>query len=47
MSRDISWIKAAKKEFDTFPLEARKNIARALQIAAEGQMADTAKPMKG
>lgn len=45
--RLISWIKAAKKEFETFPLEVRQKIVRVLKIAAEGEKADIAKPMKG
>ena len=45
--RVISWIKAAQKDFDKFPLEARQKMVRALKIAAEGQKADIAKPMKG
>lgn len=45
--RIISWVRAAQKEFDTFPLGARQKIVRALKIAAEGEKADIAKPMKG
>ena len=45
--RVISWIKAAQKDFDKFPLEARQKIVTALKIAAEGERADIAKPMKG
>jgi phage-related protein len=45
--RVISWIKAAQKEFDSFPLEAKQKFVRALKIAAEGETADLAKPMKG
>ncbi len=44
--RVISWIKAAQKDFEKFPLEARQKMIRALKIAAEGQKADIAKPMK-
>lgn len=43
----ISWIKAAQNDFDKFPLEARQKIVGALKIAAEGEKADIAKPMKG
>lgn len=42
----ISWIKAAQKDFEKFPLEARQKVIRALKIAAQGQKADIAKPMK-
>ena len=45
--RVISWIKAAQKDFEKFPLEARQKMIRALKIAAEGQKADIVKPMKG
>jgi len=43
----ISWIKAAQNDFDKFPLEGRQKIVGALKIAAEGEKADIAKPMKG
>ncbi len=46
-TRAISWVKAARKEFETFPERARTDLQTALTIAAEGRMADTAKPMKG
>ena len=46
-TRPISWIKAAQKDFEEFPEEAQMEILRALTIAAEGQKADIAKPMKG
>ena len=46
-TRPISWIKAARKDFEEFPEEAQLEILRALTIAAEGQKADIAKPMKG
>ncbi len=45
--RPISWIKAARKDFEAFPQGARTKILRALTIAAEGRKADIAKPMKG
>lgn len=46
-TRPISWIKAAKRDFEAFPKGARREILRALTIAAEGQRADIAKPLKG
>ena len=46
-SRRLSWIKAARKEFEKFPLGARREIEIALTLAAEGRKADTAKPVKG
>jgi phage-related protein len=44
-TRPISWIKAARKDFDNFPFEAQTEAARALTILAEGQMPDIAKPL--
>jgi phage-related protein len=46
-TRPISWIKAARKEFERFPLEAQSICLAALTIAAEGAKADIAKPFKG
>ncbi len=50
MSRNtnpISWVKAARKTFETFPEGAQVHVLRALTVAAEGEKADIAKPMKG
>jgi phage-related protein len=47
MSRPISWIKAARKEFDKFPDSAQSICLAALTIAAEGGKSDIAKPMIG
>ncbi len=46
-TRPVSWIKAALKEFETFPDGARSICLAALTIAAEGGKADVAKPMHG
>jgi phage-related protein len=46
-TRPISWISAARKEFADFPERAQGICLSALTIAAEGGMADIAKPMKG
>jgi phage-related protein len=46
-TRPVSWLKAALKEFDTFPDGARSICLTALTIAAEGGKADVAKPMRG
>ena len=46
-TRPVSWIRAALKEFETFPEEARSICLVALTIAAEGGKADLAKPMHG
>ena len=50
MSRDtrpISWVKAARRDFEDFPEGARIEILRALTVAAEGRKADSAKPLHG
>ena len=46
-TRPISWVSAARKEFDSFPEGARAICLTALTIAAEGGKADIAKPLKG
>ena len=46
-TRPISWIRAALKEFEPFPEQARSICLAALTIAAEGGKADIAKPMHG
>ena len=45
--RPVSWIRAALKEFETFPEAARSICLMALTIAAEGGKADVAKPLHG
>jgi phage-related protein len=46
-TRPISWIKAAQREFENFPVDAKTICLTALTIAAEGGKADIAKPMQG
>src|ERR1035437_2355207 len=46
-TRPVSWIRAALKEFETFPQGARSICLAALTIAAEGGKADVAKTMHG
>jgi phage-related protein len=46
-ARQITWLKAARREFETFPEDAKATLLRALAIAAEGSKADIAKPFKG
>ena len=46
-TRPVSWIKAALKEFETFPQGAKTICLAALTIAAEGGKADIAKPLHG
>jgi phage-related protein len=46
-TRPISWIKAARKDFEDFPYDAQLEIRRALTLVAEGGWPDIAKPLKG
>jgi phage-related protein len=45
--REIAWVKAALKDFGTFPEAVQDRMKDALAIASAGQKADIAKPMKG
>ncbi len=46
-TRPVSWIRAALREFETFPEGVRSICLAALTIAADGSKADIAKPMHG
>ncbi|MDR4470792.1 MAG: type II toxin-antitoxin system RelE/ParE family toxin [Nitrospira sp.] len=46
-TRPVSWVKAALKEFRTFPDGAQSICLAALTIAAESGKADLAKPLQG
>ncbi|MGB2622519.1 MAG: type II toxin-antitoxin system RelE/ParE family toxin [Candidatus Acidiferrum sp.] len=46
-TRPVSWFRAARKDFEDFPEEARSICLTALTIAAEGGKADIAKPLHG
>ena len=46
-TRPISWIKAARRDFEEFPEGVQGDILSALTIAAEGSKSDKAKPFKG
>jgi phage-related protein len=46
-TRPISWVKAARKDFEKFPVEAQAVCLTALTIAAEGGKADIVKPLLG
>ncbi len=46
-TRPVSWMRSAEKAFRKFPREVQERGLRALNLAAEGQKADIAKPMKG
>ena len=45
-TREISWIKAARRDFEAFPDVVRSDMLDALTTAAEGGKADKAKPFK-
>lgn len=45
--KEIAWVKAALKDFGDFPQAVQDRMKDALAIAAMGQKADIAKPMKG
>lgn len=46
-TRPVSWLNAARHEFEKFPEGARMVCLTALTIAAEGGKADVAKPLQG
>lgn len=46
-TRPISWIKAARRDFEDFPEGAQLEIRRALTVIAEGGHPDIAKPLTG
>ena len=46
-TRSISWIKAARRDFEKFPEGAQLEIRRALTVVAEGEKPDIAKPLAG
>ncbi len=45
--RTISWIKAARKDFEVFPARAIDRALDALTIVADGGTPDVAKPLAG
>jgi phage-related protein len=45
--RNVSWIKAARKDFADFPTGAADQAADALTVIAEGGTPDIAKPLTG
>lgn len=46
-TRPISWLKAARKDFERFPQGAQDECLDALSIAAEGGKAPVVKPLLG
>jgi phage-related protein len=47
IGRTLSWVTAAKKEFQKFPARVQAQFFDALDIAADGKKAASAKPLKG
>lgn len=47
MDREIAWVKAARRAFEEFPSAVQRRMARALDVAARGEMAEIAKPLRG
>lgn len=46
-TRPITWLKAARRDFERFPADVQLEMRRALTVAAEGGKSDSAKPFKG
>ena len=46
-ARNISWVKAARKDFEEFLGEVQSDMLDALTVAAEGALSGKAKPLKG
>ena len=46
-TRPVSWIGAARRDFETFPPAVQVEALRALTVAAEGGKADNVKPLRG
>jgi phage-related protein len=47
MARGVSWMRAALRDFGAFPEAVQRRAMTALRMAAVGETADLAKPMKG
>ena len=47
LTRLISWLKAARRDFEEFPQGARDEVLDALTVVAGGGMPGMAKPLKG
>ena len=45
--RAVSWVKAARRDFEAFPAQARIDAQFALTMVAGGGKPDNAKPLKG
>jgi len=47
ITRPVSWIKAARKDFEDFPSPVKIEAQRVLTVAAGGHIADHVKALKG
>ncbi len=47
LTRQITWLKAARRDFEEFPQGARDEVLDALTVIAGGGMPGVAKPLKG
>ena len=47
MDREIAWVKAARRAFEEFPITVQRRMARALGVAARGETAEIAEPLRG
>jgi phage-related protein len=46
-TRNVSWIKAARRDFEDFPNDVQSDMLDALTVAAEGGKSEKAKPFQG
>lgn len=46
-TRKISWLKAARRDFEDFPDDVQNQMFDALTFAAEGEISGNVKPFKG
>ena len=46
-TRPVSWVGAARRNFEKFPRGAQTDILATLTVAAEGCKADITKPLRG
>ena len=46
-TRNVSWIKAARRDFEDFPNDVQNDMLDALTVAAEGGKSEKAKPFQG
>jgi phage-related protein len=47
MDREIAWVRAARRAFEEFPITVQRRMGRALDVAARGEMAEIARPLRG